>query len=38
MVTDIDAYAPFIKAVFKNAPYAFSLPLLMKLMETATRW
>ncbi|MEO6914263.1 MAG: exodeoxyribonuclease V subunit gamma [Chitinophagaceae bacterium] len=23
MVTDIDAYAPFIKAVFKNAPYEF---------------
>lgn len=23
MVTDIDAYAPYIKAVFKNAPYSF---------------
>ena len=23
MVTDIDAYAPYIKAVFKNAPYPF---------------
>jgi exodeoxyribonuclease V gamma subunit len=23
MVTDIDAYAPYIKAVFKNAPYKF---------------
>ncbi|MEJ7767318.1 MAG: exodeoxyribonuclease V subunit gamma [Chitinophagaceae bacterium] len=27
MVTDIDAYAPYIKAVFKNAPYKFNFTI-----------
>jgi exonuclease V gamma subunit len=36
MVSDIDVYAPYIKAIFSNAPYTFRTTLPMNRMPAAT--